>query len=288
MPKPRDTEPHCPARLARFRLELQDVAPDGGSLTARMLAEPQTPLPCIESSERPGRCVHCQQAIESAAGAPHGPYCTGDSRCRECARLQREARAWGGGGGESTTPTVGAPAPELPAALLEEWRSDADRWARFSVMPADETRLATQRIATLIAALLDARAGGELAAALLDKAAELETRVEALRLELSALSEAFARKPLAHAAPHRPPFSSQPVEILSGCGGGGAPFSSTQDSVIRGGGGGGSAPFSSTQDPICSIRSEAIGSPVPCFASHAHPGHVARCTFCDRAMLPPR
>lgn len=217
--KPRDTEPNCPSR--------------------------RRPLPCIESIERPGRCVHCQQAIERAAGAPHGPYCTGDSRCRECARLQREARAETFPDAPTPTPPPAA-AAELPAALLEEWRSDADRWARFGVMPADETRLATQRIATLIAALLDARAGGELSAALLDKAAELEKRLEAIRAELWQLG-----------MPRRT-FSSTPVEIIS------------------------------EPDPICSIRSEAVGSPVPCFASHAHPSHVARCTFCDRAMLPPR
>jgi len=194
MPKPRDTEPNCPARLARFRLELDNTH-----------AEPGAPLPCTESIERPGRCVHCQQAIERAAGAPHGPYCTGDSRCRECRRLLLETRAaavtavlWSPAELAAASDRFrDEPAPELPAALLEEWRADAVRWqadARnweiIGVTPPAETRIATQRIVTLIDALnASRRVAGELGAEALARASELEQRLEAIRVALASLTQ---------------------------------------------------------------------------------------------------
>lgn len=192
------TEPNCPARLARFRLEC------GENVTAA----PLTPLPCIESIERPGRCVHCFQAIERAAGAPHGPYCTGDSRCRECARLLREAR-----------PAAPSPAAdrdverdaELDAELIDQWRRDAAKWPELEGYPEfTETlrsvpRVASARILTLIAALTDARR------ATLSSASELEQRLEAIRAELARLVE--LQNALVPEGLRRRPFSSTPVVI---------------------------------------------------------------------------
>lgn len=195
-----DTEPNCPARLARFRLECTDTV----CSTSSMLAEPQTPLPCVESIERPGRCVHCYQAIERAPGAPHGPYCTGDSRCRECARLQREAVPPPAENREWREKAKARIPPVLSPAVLNEWRADADRWARFGVMPADETRVGCQRIATLIDALNDATAD-------LQTFDDIEGSLEQIRSELERLTSELQRR-LA-AAGHRPPFSMQPVPI---------------------------------------------------------------------------
>lgn len=119
---------NCPARLARFRLEL---------------ALPPEPL-------------------------------------RECRRIQDEARRAAGK----------PPLPHITPALLEEWRSDADRWQRLYGNDPECLTLACQRIATLIDTLNDARAAAtEIGMLALDKASELETRLEAIRLELRALNE---------------------------------------------------------------------------------------------------
>lgn len=179
------TEPHCPARLARFRLE---CGPN-------VIVEPERALPCVESIERPGRCVHCYQAIERAAGAPHGPYCTGDSRCRECARVLREA-----------SPRVAEPphvfggllepeAPPLSPAELDALRTLA---RDPTVLPSrctdhPDTWRALRRLLDahdLLAAALRERTAAldATAPALLDKAAELEQRLEAIRAELWQLS----------------------------------------------------------------------------------------------------
>jgi hypothetical protein len=86
-------------------------------------------------------------------------------------------------------------------ATLETWRSEADRWARYGVMPADETRAATQRIATLIDALRAARSANvELGRVTLETARELERRLEAIKSELSALNTRAARVDAARAA----------------------------------------------------------------------------------------
>lgn len=253
-------EPNCPARVAAFRESLKKVALDTGS---RMYAELHTPIPCVESIQTPGRCVHCERPMRNRP-EPHADK-----------GFALPADDW------EMLPTAALEHPD--DATLDAWRSDADRWARCG-MPVDE-RFATQRIATLIEALRQCReCNRELSALALSKAAELSARVEAMGSELKALrSVALLRG--------RAPFSSTPA-VLEGAGGGGPDFSSTTAVGGATGGGGGGA-FRTTRaevvaidDPICSIRSEAVGMPVPCFASHAHPGHVARCTFCDRTMLP--
>lgn len=206
---------NCPARLARFGLELADTAPD--DRTAGMLAN--VPLPCVESAERPGRCIHCQQPTLQSAGAPHGPFCTSiDAGCRECRRLQREAAS------SASAAPAAAPAPiesddQPDAETLEAWRADADRWAREH--STGFSAVATRRLATLIHALTETRAERDRVKSLAGDAlrrlgtvnrqtGELAKRVDTLTESLSELQRQVLGR---WGQIGREPFSSTPVEI---------------------------------------------------------------------------
>lgn len=100
----------------------------------------------------------------------------------------------------------------LPLSLLETWRADADRWQRMHGGGSDgghAVLLLAQRVATLIDALLvQRRANVELGRITIEKATELEARLNSLRTELDRLGPALQR-----VSARREAFSAAPVQI---------------------------------------------------------------------------
>ena len=214
---------NCPARLARFRLECVTLAPDDGSRSASMQTEPNVPLPCVESLDQRGRCLHCQQPMLRGAGEPHGPFCTSiDSGCRECRRLQREAAS-----SASAAPAAPAPAPitsddQPDAETLKAWRAEALSWRELESYPEfqDAARNAlinsAQRVATLADALTETRA--ELARVkivasdAIRRLGTFDSRTNELAGKIATLSTSVAEL-WGLVLGSRPVFSSRPVEI---------------------------------------------------------------------------